>query len=504
MRIALGGIAHETNTFSPIPTDLARFEEAGILRGDQIVERHLGAHTSVAGLLTIAEEASIEIVPLLYAWANPAGRIRTQAFEALLDELLGRLRSLGPWDAVLLAQHGAAVSETCDDADFEVVSRVRAEVGPNVPIGVALDMHANVSAGLVRAATAIVGYRTNPHIDARERGAELASLIASAARGAIEPTIALETVPTAIEIVRQSTLESPMREIVAEAESILAEPSILSVSVFEGYPYADVPQMGMSCLVVSDGSADASRRAARRIASTIWAARAGFTGDAPGPTEAIAAASESAAWPSVLLDVGDNIGAGGPGDSTVLLEAALDARLTGFLIILHDPAAVQRCLAVGESGELNLTVGAVAAGTSGRPVRVHGTVRTISDGRYEETTPTHGGFRHFDAGPTVVLDIGDDDIVVLTSRLTLPTSLQQLISLGIEPSKRRFIVAKGVVSPQTAYGPIARRMTYVDTPGVTSRDLSRLDYRRRRRPLHPFEDDATYSVASAGRAGEAS
>jgi microcystin degradation protein MlrC len=492
MRVAIAGIAHETNTFSPIPTDLARFEDYGIVRREEIVAQHAKAHTTIAGYLAIGSEPDVEVVPLVYAWANPAGLISASTFEILVLELLEALRENGPWDAVLLAQHGAAVSEAFLDADLEIVSRVRDLVGPTVPIGVALDMHANVSAAMVERATIVVGFRTNPHIDARARAVEVARLIAGTVRGTINPTTAFESIPAVINIVRQSTLESPMREIMAAVTSILDQPGILSVTVAEGYPYADVAEMGMSCLVISDGSIEVARAAARRLATLMWAARGEFQGSPVGPTEAIATALEEAAWPTVMLDVGDNVGAGGPGHSTVLLQAALAAKVTGFLVILHDPDAVDACIAAGTGASLEVQVGPQVEGIHGRPMRVHGTVRHIGDGRFEEPTATHGGFRFFDAGTSVVLDIGDDNVIVLTRRLTLPTSLQQLISLGIAPQDRRIIVAKGVVSPQAAYSQIARRMLLVDTPGVTSCDLGRFDYRRRRRPLHPFESDATF------------
>lgn len=492
MRVAIAGIAHETNTFSSIPTDLARFEDYGIVRGEEMVAQHAEAHTTVAGFLAINTEPDVEVVPLLYAWANPAGPITASAFETLLAEVLGMLRERGPWDAVLLAQHGAAVSEAFEDADLEIVSRIRDLVGPAVPIGVALDMHANISAGLVEQATVIVGFRTNPHIDARARAEEVGRLITATVRGTIHPTTAFESIPAVINIVRQSTLESPMREIMAAATSILDEPGILSVTVAEGYPYADVAQMGMSCLVISDGSPEVARDAVRRLATLMWAARGDFQGSPPGPKDAIAMALEGAVWPTVLLDVGDNIGGGGPGHSTVLLDAAMAARVSGLLMILHDPDAVDACVTAGTGSTLEVQVGPPVEGIHGRPMRVRGIVRRIGDGHFEEPTATHGGFRFFDAGTSVVLDIGDDNLIVLTSKVTLPTSLQQLVSLGIVPENRRIIVAKGVVSPQAAYSRIARRMILVDTSGVTSCDLGGFDYRRRRRPLHPFESDATY------------
>ncbi len=201
--------------------------------------------------------------------------------------------------------------------------------------------------------------------------------------------------------------------------------------------------------------------------------------------------------PVVLLDVGDNIGGGSPADSTVLLAEARRLGARGFLQTLYDPEAVRACVAVGAGASVTLRVGAKTDDRHGEPVEVEGRVRLISDGRYEEPTPTHGGTRFFDAGPTVVIETSDDYTLVLTSRRVGNTSLEQMYSLGIRPERKRIVVAKGVIAPRAAYGKVAALMIAVDTPGVTAADLSRFRYERRRRPLFPFEPEATYSEGSS-------
>ena len=191
--------------------------------------------------------------------------------------------------------------------------------------------------------------------------------------------------------------------------------------------------------------------------------------------------------PNVLLDVGDNIGGGGPADSTFLLVAALEAGVSGFLMILHDPQAVEICIAAGKGAQITLEVGAKKDERHGQPVLIHGTVSLISDGKYEEPTPVHGGYRFFDSGPTAVLELANDVILILTTKIALPITLEQIRSLGIRPEDRRVIVAKGTISPQAAYRPIAGNVILVNTPGDTSSDLEHFAYKRRRRPLHPFE-----------------
>jgi microcystin degradation protein MlrC len=497
MRLAMLGVSHETNTFSSRPTTYARFERSGILRGDEIRRRYRESQATLAGFFDAADRLGIDVVPLVFATTEPMGTITVDAFDHIVGEMLERLRTGGPWDGVLLAQHGAAVSERHPDMDGEIVARVRAVVGPGVPVGLALDMHANVSRRMVEHATVTVIYRTNPHLDARPRAEECAELVARAARGEIRPVQALETPPLVINIVRQCTDEEPMRSVVAGIPAVLARPRLLSASVAEGYPYADVAEMGMSFLAVSDADPTAARAAARWLADGAWARRAEMEGAVAMPEEALRRAAAAPRGPVVLMDVGDNIGGGGAADSTVLLALAKRLGVGRYLQTLYDPEAVGRCLAAGVGATITLAVGAKTDRNHGEPVEVTGRVRVMTDGRYEDPGPTHAGQRFYDGGPTVVLETTDEHTLVLVSERVGNTSIQQMYAAGVRPETQQIVVAKGVVSPRPAYAPIAAEIILVDTPGVTSANLSRFTYRRRRRPLYPFERDAEYRVADS-------
>jgi len=267
---------------------------------------------------------------------------------------------------------------------------------------------------------------------------------------------------------------------------------MLTASVIEGYPYADVADMGMAFLAVHDGDPAAARDAARWLAHRAWERRADFVGDAPSPTEALKAAAAAPRGPVVLMDVGDNIGGGSAADSTVLLAEARRLGIRSFLQTLYDPEAVARCVAAGVGADLTLRVGAKTDHLHGEPVEVTGHVRLISDGCFEEHRPIHGGGRYFNGGTTVVLETTDEHTLVLTSRRIGNTSIEQMYSLGIRPEEKKVVVAKGVVSPRPAYQPIAAEIILVNTPGVTTADLSFFTYQHRRRPLFPFEAAAEY------------
>jgi microcystin degradation protein MlrC len=489
MRLALLGVSHETNTFSRVPADYGQFH---ILRGAEIVAQHKTAHSSVAGHLEAAERFGVDVVPLVHATTGPCGTISADAFERIAGEMLDALRAQDPWDGVLLAQHGAAVSERFPDADGEVAARVRAAVGPDVPIGMTLDMHANVSQKMVQNVTATVIYRTNPHVDPRPRAVECAELVVRTVRGEVRPVQALEMPPLVINIVKQFTGEEPMLGLMRDCQDVMSRPSMLSAGVAEGYPYADVPEMGASFLAIADGDQAAAREAARWMARRAWERRAEFVGDIPDAETALKTAAAAPEGPIVLMDVGDNIGGGSTGDSTVILAAAQRLGVRGYLQTLYDPAAVRECVAAGAGATVSLSVGGKVDDMHGRPVPVRGRVRVLSDGRFEEPRPTHGGQRFFDGGTTAVLETQDGHTLVLVSHRIGNTSIEQMYSVGVHPERYRVVVAKGVVSPRPAYEPIAKRIILVNTPGVTTADLSFFTYSRRRRPLYPFEAEAHY------------
>jgi microcystin degradation protein MlrC len=489
MRLAALGLAHETNTFSRVPADYDNFD---VVRGEGVRQKYATATTSMSGFLAASERLGFEIVPLIFGVAGPIGTITRDAFDRLVGEMMALLEQHGPWDGVLMAQHGAAVSEEYPDADGEIVRRARAVVGPDVPIGVSPDMHANLSQKLIEHSTITVVYRTNPHLDAKERAEECAELIVRTIKGEIRPVQALEMPPLVVNIVKQYTGEEPMKSIVAGIPEVLARPGMLSASVAEGYPYADVEEMGMAFLAIHDGDPSAAREAARYLADRAWERRAALQGDVPSPTEALQYADAAPEGPIVLMDIGDNIGGGSSADSTYLLAEAKRLGIRSFLQTLYDPEAVIACEAAGVGAEITLQVGGKTDDLHGSPVTVTGTVRVLFDGLYEDPLPTHGGWRFFDGGTTAVLETTDDHTLVLTSKRAGNTSLEQLYSVGVYPERFKVVVAKGVVSPRPAYSRVAKEIVLVNTPGVTTSDLSFFTYHRRRHPLYPFEPDATY------------
>jgi microcystin degradation protein MlrC len=404
------------------------------------------------------------------------------------------LRDGGPWDGVLLNQMGAAVSEEFPDVDGEIAARARAIVGPDVRVVMTLDLHANLSLKMAEHTRAIVVYRTNPHMDARERAVDACEILVRTIRGEIHPVGALEMPPMVISILRQDTREEPMRSVMAAVEAANQRPRIIHTSMGQGYPWADVEEMGAAFYAVADGDPAAARDAARWMAEQAWARRAELAvAKTFTPREALEhAVSAPFKGPILLLDVGDNVGAGSAGDSTFILAEAQRLGVRSLLETFRAPEAVQTCVAAGVGSTVTLQLGGETDALHGLPVTVTGDVRLIADGKFEDPEPIHGGFRYFNNGTSVVLDTTDGHTLLLVTTRYLNTSRQQYVTVGVQPQDYRVIVGKGVVSPRPAYQPIAAEMLLVNTGGASSADLSIFTYQRRRRPLYPFEPDATY------------
>ena len=497
MRIATLGLSHESNTFAPVAATLDRWLAAGPVRGDELVAKYATSNATLGGYLEAADAAGdVDVVPLSFYRITPMNAITEEAFETMVSDLLEELDSGGPWDAVLLALHGAAVATHHRDADGEILRRVRAAVGSDVPIGVSLDMHANVSRAMVEYSTVINTYMTNPHLDPRLRARQVADLVIETVRGRIEPVAAIEMPPLAINILRQGTSDSPMRELVALAAEEAKRPGVLSVSIAEGFPYADVEEMGMAFIAVTDGDHELARSVAAGLASEAWAVRSELIGEGADIDEALLDAGSATDHPVVLLDVGDNVGGGSPGDSTHVLAAAKRLGIPGVFQSLCDPEAVQECVAAGVGSVVELNVGGKTDDRHGEPVRIRGTVSLIDDGTFEDPGATHGGFRFFDNGLRAVIRTEDDHTLLITSLPMGNPSLQQLVSAGIDPTSQPIIVAKGVHSPRGAFEPIAARLVWLNSPGCTSADLSTLSYDHRRPSMFPFEPDAIYEPTS--------
>jgi microcystin degradation protein MlrC len=489
MRIAIAGFMHESNTFAVFPTTLDNFT---IHRGAAVIDHYRPTFHEMAGFIRGADEYDFDLHPLIGADATPAGALTAETYETIIDELLASLKAALPHiDGLLLALHGAMVAEGFPQADGETVRRVRAVVGPDFPVFVTHDYHGNVPPQLVEDATALIIYKTCPHIDQPERGLQAAELLVRTIRGEVKPVSAIVKPEVLFNIVYHNTSMGPMQELMDAAIALEEKPGILATSIAAGYQYADVPYMGPSIVVIADGDADLAEREAAALGQQMWDLRAALLPHVPGAAEAVRMAMASTVFPVGLFELGDNIGGGSAGDATIILEQLLAQGADGWVVALYDPAAVQACAAAGIGATLDLEVGGKVDDMHGAPQQVTGRVRALCDGKFEETQRRHGGRRYHDQGLTAVIEVNRDapgkgGLILLNSKRTPPMSIHELTCAGIVPEQQRILVAKGAVAPRAAYEPVCPRIIEVDTAGATSISIPPAQYRLARQSLYEW------------------
>ncbi|HZN34761.1 MAG TPA: M81 family metallopeptidase [Pirellulaceae bacterium] len=491
MRIGIIALLQESNTFIGQPTTFAHFEQDLLATGAAVRERLAGTHHEVAGMFHALDEAGEEAVPIFAARAYPFGVVEAAATQRLLDLLFAELKKAGPLDGVLVAPHGATVSEPFPDLDGHWLSELRKHVGDDVPIIGTLDPHANLSPAMVAAATALIAYRTNPHLDQRARGIDAARMMIETVRGKLRPTMAAAFPPLAINIEKQHTAEEPCHSFYRFADQQLLDDHLLVNSIILGFPYADVAEMGSATIAVTHDNPALARRLADELADYLWERREQFAGDFIGIDEALDKAAKMSG-PVCLLDMGDNVGGGSPGDGTLLALAMHERKLPKSFVCLCDAEAVAQALAMGEWGTGTFHVGGKLDRLHGPPLVCEATVVGLFDGQFEEPQPRHGGFTRFDQGPTAVIRADHGLTIMLTSRRAPPFSLRQLTAHGVLPEQQHLLVAKGVNAPVAAYKEVCKQFIRVNTPGVTTADVEQLHYQHRRKPMFPWERDAVW------------
>jgi len=484
MRIALGGLMQETNTFSPVP---GRYEDFAPAFGADLVEKYRGTRTVIGGFLETLGEAEAEVIPTMAGWAVSAGAVRRADYERLVGELLQGLADAGPVDAVLLSLHGAMVVEEIGDGEGPLLREVRRLVGPDVPVVASLDLHALITADMVEYADALVGYQTYPHVDMYETGVRTARLLLRQVRGEVQPTMAWQPIPMIVPPENAQTTHGPHAEVVRQAREWEAEGAVLAASVFPVQPWLDVPEQGSATVVVTDGDAASALRRARELAVQLWARRHRFEVKLWSVEEAIRRAQQVEGRPVVLAESSDSTSSGSPGDSAEVLRGLL---ALGFeepaAVYIVDPEAVAAAAAAGVGNEVSLTVGGRLDPDHHAPLPVTGRVHLLSDGHL---TYKGQGFQGVQAhlGRTAVLQVGSI-AVLLSEKPGLSIDPELYRAHGLEPRDLKLVAVKSPNFFRANYEPFAAEILLVDTPGVSPSHLRALPFRRVRRPLWPLDE----------------
>lgn len=492
-RIALAGFSHETNTFAKGLTSFEEFVRGrgfpGLMSGDTMVRSLKGKGMCTGAFLDAADKLGFEAIPVLWTFPQPSGVIEQSAYDRVLALLLEGLEAAMPVDGVLLELHGAMVTEQLPDAEGDILAQVRRVVGPEAPVMATLDLHANISPAMVELADALIGYDSYPHVDAYERGWDAVRLLMATLEGKVRPVSAPAPVPMLIGPPRQCTLTAPMSEIIALAHEAEGRPGILNVTVAGGFPFADIPDCGAAVVVTADDDAALAQATAEEIGRAMWDRREEFRVRLTPVDEAIEYALRTGEGPVILADGSDNPGGGAPCDGTVMLQALIEAGAPRSTVaIIRDPEAVARAIEAGVGQEVTLEVGGKTDDRHGPTLTLTGYVRLIADGRFANRGVMHRGVEA-DMGRTVVFVVGEVE-VILTEHRIQPYDCQALRCVGIEPRDRLLIGLKSAVHFRADFGPFAKAIFEVDTPGIHNPDVTKLDFRHLRRPIWPLDENA--------------
>ncbi|HZT47477.1 MAG TPA: M81 family metallopeptidase [Hyphomicrobiaceae bacterium] len=480
MRLFAATLATETNTFSPLPTSLEAYRESVFFRPGEHPDD--APRMCTAPLFVARRRAAAEGFTLIEGScfaASPAGITNRRDYEAMRDEILGQLEAAMPVDGVLLGLHGAMVAHGYDDVEGDITERARAIVGKKCVIGVELDPHCHMTLKRMRACDIIVCYKEYPHTDVVERAEDVLDLVLRTLRGEIRPVMSLYDCR---QIQMYPTTEPVMRAFVDRIKGLEGKDGILSVSIVHCFPYADVAENASRVLVIADGDKARADRLATSIGEELVSLRGKTMPPFLGVPEGVAAAVASNVAPVVLADPADNAGGGAPSDNTTILRHLIEQRVEGAAVgPIWDPVAVRLCFDAGEGATFPLRFGGKIGPASGTPVDANVTVAALARDCWQSFGPTK-----VPLGDCAAVRIGGVEAVLIANR-TQALGLELFTNVGIDPRRRRIVVVKSSNHFMAAFGPIAKRVIYVDSDAPLARDYCRIAYTKVQRPIWPLD-----------------
>ncbi len=488
MRLLLAMMKHETNTFSPVPTPLQRFRDWGLHEDKAVVTAYRGTNHPIAAYIDLADEIGAEIVTPIAAEGMPSGPVDRDAYAYLTGRILDALQNQGPFDAALLDLHGAMVPEGMVDGEGPLLARMR-EIAPGLPIGITFDMHGNMTDAIMDNATVVVGYKTYPHVDMYKSGLHCGRIMLAALRGEVRPVISWGQAGILAQTLRMGSDEQPMQGAIAACLAEEAHKGILAASIFGGFPMADIPDAGLSMVVVADANLSDGKASRERLLAYARDTRTDWFHVHKPLTEAVARARQISDGPVVLLDHADNVGSGGTSDVMTVIAEVLRQGLEGVaMAAVWDPLAVQAMQKAGVGATITLDLGGRTAmpsiGFPPNPLTLTGRVRRLSDGEWTVRGPMYTGSK-VTAGPTAVFETGGMQIVV-TSLHHEPWDAGIFTHIGIDPAYCRYILLKSRVHYRAGFRPFEKHRITLDGDGVTTSDNTRLTYHHLKPGIYPF------------------
>ncbi len=486
MRIALVHVGQETNDFNPVPTTLRDYASFGIFEGQDILT-HLDSTGQIGGHMAAVADSGLQVqtLPVIRGWSSAGGRITREAYDFFDRKIRDGLKALGPIDGLALQLHGACSAEGMDDVEGAQLQACRDVLGPDVPIVLGLDHHANITQKMVDLSTAIVGHRTQPH-DPFDTGRIGTELLLRIVRGQVRPVMSWRKIRLLSHQEQFLTSKGPMKRWFDRARAMeAADPKVLQASNYPMQPWLDVAEAGWATIVVTDNDKGLADRLADELSELAWSMRAEFQEkEAVSIDEAVRMADRADKGIVVLSDTGDTVFGGAAGDSNLILESILRQRITSRAIIpLIEPQTVARLVEAGEGATVTLPVGGHAETGFFQPLTVTGTVRSIGGGLVKLEN-------HFqdeiDMGRTVVFDVGPVTLLVSELRGVAGNLPEVYRAFGVEPTDYKMAVLKTASNFQY-FAPIASQVIRADTTGPGQSDVFGLPWKRIPRPVYPLD-----------------
>jgi microcystin degradation protein MlrC len=481
MRLFSATIATETNTFSPLPTSLDAYKEGVFLRpGEHPAD---APRMCTAPLFVARARAATEGFTLIEGScfaASPAGTTNQADYELMRDEVLAQVKAAMPLDGVLLGLHGAMVAYGYDDVEGDILERLRAIVGPRCVVGVELDPHCHMTIKRVSLADVIICYKEFPHTDVVERAEEVLDIVLRTLRGEVKPVM---SVYDCRQIGSYPTTLPLMRGFVDRLKAMEGKDGVLSISVAHCFPYADVPELSGRILVVTDNDKAKADALATSIGQEFVSMRGKTMPQFFGIEAGVAAGLEFNDLPVVIAEPSDNAGGGAPSDNTSILRHLIERRAeSACLGPIWDPVAVRLCFDAGKGATFPLRFGGKIGPTSGQPIDAAVTVTALERDAWQSFGPTR-----VPVGDCAAIRIGGIDVVLISNR-TQALGLELFTNLGIDPRQRKLVVVKSTNHFMAAFGPIAKKVVYIESDAPLSRDYRKIPYTRVNRPIWPLDE----------------
>ena len=492
MKLVVGSLCQETNSFSVYKTDMKTFKEREYLIGEEVLSGNFMKGTEIGGFIKVAKEKNITLLPILSAHANQGGPVAVEDYQDIKKYFLNKLEEIEQFDGIILALHGAMAVEGLDDPEGDFLEAIRNMVGKDVPIVSSFDLHANFTQKMMDNLDAVVGYNAHPHIDIFETGQRAIKIIHSILENNIKTTLAMVRLP--LITTDSNTTSGPLKELMEISKNIEKEENVISTAIFAVQPWLDLYDTGYSVVVTTDNNQDLAQKKAKEIAQKIWKSRSEFKADELTVEEALDIVSGIEGGPIVCSDVANAPSGGAAADSTFVLEKILNMKVDYPVVMtITDPETVKQCIDRGVGKTIDIEVGGKIDTHFSKPVPIKGYIKLISDGKYINKGKFLVGSEQ-NMGKTVVVVINKNIHLIITELRAMTVDPEQLISLGISPYEMKVIVVKSTCDFKANYGLFAKEIIMLATPGPCSSDLLGLPFKNIKRPMYPWDQMDEYEV----------